>query len=100
MSNRLLTTPKVCVQYVIGTAPDSIDRGRMLIYCIQSKGLVNYFIACFSKDTINMFSTLKNFMNVCPGPQKLYNSEHNYEHEPYKEGLYHVYSTLNTLATG
>ena len=48
---------------------------------------------------MNMFLAFKNCMNLCPGPQELYNSKHNYGHDPYKEGLYHIYSTLYTLAT-
>ena len=57
--------------------PKDIARGRMLIYCIQSEGLVsNYYIACCFHGYNNMFSALKNCMNVCPGPQKLYNSKH------------------------
>ena len=65
------------MQY-INMTPEGIARGRMLIYCIQSERLVNnYFIACcFHADTINMFSALKNCMNVCPGPQEPYNSKH------------------------
>ena len=37
---------------------------------IQSEGLVNFIV------TMDMFLTLKNCMNVCPGPQKVYNSKH------------------------
>jgi hypothetical protein len=51
-------------------------------------------------DTID---TLKNCMTVCPGPWEQYNSEHTHVHaygyEPYKEGMYHIYSILYTLAT-
>ena len=48
-----------------------------------------------------MFLALKNGMNVYPGPQELHNSKHIYghDHEPYEEGLHHIYSTLYTLAT-
>ena len=49
----------------------------MLLYYIQSEGLVdNYFLAIVSMDAVNMFLALKNCMNVCPGPQELYNSKH------------------------
>ena len=49
--------------------------------------------------TINTLLALKNCIIVFPHPQELYNNKHmEYGHEPYKEGLYHIYSTLYTLA--
>ena len=50
--------------------------------------LITIFYPIVSMDTINMLLALKNCMNVCPGPQEPYNR---YGHEPYKEGLYHIY---------
>ena len=55
------------MQYISMT-PKGIARGRMLIYYIQSEGLVNnYFIAC----CFHRYNK-----HVCPGPQELYNSKH------------------------
>ena len=53
----------------------------MPLYCIQIEGLVdNYFLArCFYGYNKHVFSPLELgslYMNVCHGPQELYNSKH------------------------
>ena len=43
--------------------------------------------------------SLKIYMNVCPGPKELYNSKHMDMNPTRRVNLYHIYSTLYTLAT-
>ena len=50
-----------------------IIEGGVLLYCIQSEGLVdNYFLAHYFNK--HVFSPQE--LNVCPCPQELYNSKH------------------------
>ena len=62
------------MQSYTSMTPEGIGRGRMLIYIIQSEGLVNNYSSLLLP--WNQFSALKNCMNVCPGPQELYTSKH------------------------
>ena len=77
----------------------ALPSGFMLLYCIQSEGLVdkNYYflVHCFhgyNKQCHVFTVALKNCMNVCPGPQELYNSKRSLQGGS-------VYSTLYTLTT-